>query len=298
MAIKAIPRLRILIVGGDGAIGHELNRFLAATGHDVIATTRHRDRVDSTTLFLDMAESQTALPRVDVAVICAAITRFSDCRNFPEVARRVNVTAPVALSRELASRGTRTLLLSTSAVFDCLSPHVKENHRAAPRSVYGRLKAEAEVGVLALGNKTTVLRLTKILRCNSGVMTQWISDLRRGETIQAFADHRLCPITLNDALEAIGAIIEHGESGVYQVSGAADISFEEAARHLAARIGVPAQRVIAAKAAANGLPIDEITPFTSLDTSRLSALTGYVPLPPQAVIDKVFAASFALTRPQ
>ena len=72
------------------------NRFLAAAGHDVIATTRQRDRVNSATTFLDMGEGLGALPRADVAVICAAITRFSDCRNFPELARQVNVTAPVA----------------------------------------------------------------------------------------------------------------------------------------------------------------------------------------------------------
>ena len=251
------------------AIGHELRQYLAAVGHDVIATTRHRDRINSTTVFLNMAEDQNTftLPRVDAAVICAAITRFSDCRNFPELARQVNVIAPVVISKKLISRGTRVLLLSTSAVFDCLSPHVKGSNRPAPRTAYGRLKAEAEKNVLDLSDTATVLRLTKVIRPDSGVLTQWISNLRSGQTVQAFNDHRLCPIALDDALDAIGAIIEHGKSGVYQVSGADDISFEEAARHLADRVGVPQQRVIAVTAAEKGVPIDEITPFTSLDTA-------------------------------
>ena len=271
---------------------------MAAAGHDVIATTRQRDRVNSATTFLDMGEGLGALPRADVAVICAAITRFSDCRNFPEFARQVNVTAPVEICKELVSSGTRVILLSTSAVFDCLRPHIKASHRPAPRSVYGRLKADAEEGVLALGQMATVLRLTKVLRHDSGVMSRWIDELKDGQTIRAFEDHGMSPVTVDDALEAISALVARGEQGIYQVSGAADISFEEAARHLAQRLGVPPQRVLAVKAAENDLPPDEITPFTSLDTCRLTALTGYVPLPPHTVIDTVFRASFTTASAQ
>jgi len=295
---KAIGRLRILVVGGDGTIGHKLAGYLAAEGHDVVATTRRRNRVSPTTIFLDMAERHDPLPQVDAAVICAAMTSFSDCRNDPELARQVNVTAPVTLCGELVSCGTRIVLLSTSAVFDCFTPHVKGTERPAPRSIYGRLKAEAEEGILAFGDTVTVLRLTKIVRCDAGVMNRWISDLKNGQTIRAFNDHRMSPISLDDAIDAIGSLVERRASGIYQASGAADITFEEAARHLAARIGVPSQRVVGIKAAEHGIPIDEITPYTSLDTSRLSALTGYIPPSPRDVIDEVFAAPLAAARPQ
>src|SRR6186713_3352660 len=125
--MKTISRQRVLIIGGDGTIGRELKRYLLAAGHDVMATTRRRERVSPTTFFLDMIEdlNEIELPRVDTAVICAAITRFSNCRNFPELARRVNVQAPVSLSKELISQDIRVLLLSTAAVFDCLSPNAK-----------------------------------------------------------------------------------------------------------------------------------------------------------------------------
>jgi dTDP-4-dehydrorhamnose reductase len=297
LSVKFVP-LHILIVGGDGTIGGALKQTLAAAGHNVIVTTRHRDRVTGATVFLDLAEPHDALPHVDVAVICAAMTRFSDCRNLPELARQVNVTSLVAICSELVSRGARVIMLSTSAVFDCLSPHVKDSHRPDPRSIYGRLKAEAEQGVLALGGNSTVLRLTKVLSCDNGILAHWISELRCGQSVQAFDDHRFCPITLGDAIEAITALIERGEQGVYQISGAADIGFADAARHLASRIGASPQQVIAVKAAESGVPNDEITAFTSLDTSRLSGLTGYVPLPPRAVIDRVFAAAFVKARAQ
>ena len=286
--------LRILIVGGDGIIGGALERKLAIMGHDVAVTTRHRERVTEGTVFLDLARPHVALARAKYAVICAAMTRFSDCREMPELARQINVTAPVALCADLVSRGTRVILLSTSAVFDGRTPHVGASKPPSPRSMYGRLKAEAERRVLALGENASVLRLTKVLSRETGILAQWVGELKSGRNIQAFDDHRFCPITLDNALDTIAALIEGGgESGIYQVSGSADISFVEAARHLAARIGVPPQRVTAVNAEECGVPAEEITPFTSLDTSRLSALTGFVPPQPYAVIDRAFATSLA-----
>lgn len=285
--------LRILIVGGDGVIGGALERKLATMGHDVAVTTRHLERVTEGTVFLDLARPHVALPRAKYAVICAAMTRFSDCREMPELARQINVTAPVALCADLVSRGTRVVLLSTSAVFDGRTPHVDANKPPSPRSMYGRLKADTERGVLALGENASVLRLTKVLSRETGILAQWISELKSGRNIRAFDDHRFCPIMLDDALDAIAALIEGGGSGIYQVSGSADISFAEAARHLAARIGVSPLQVTAVKAGESGVPPDEITPFTSLDASRLSSLTGYVPPRPYTVIDKVFAASLS-----
>jgi dTDP-4-dehydrorhamnose reductase len=184
-------------------------------------------------------------------------------------------------------------LLSTSAVFDGRTPHVDASKPPSPRSVYGRLKADAERGVLALGENASVLRLTKVLSRETGILAQWVGEMKSGRNIQAFDDHRFCPIMLDDALDAIAALIEGGGSGIYQVSGSADISFVEASWHLAARIGVPPQRVTAVNAEECGVPAEEITPFTSLDTSRLSALTGFVPPQPYAVIDRVFATSLA-----
>src|ERR1039458_5945202 len=49
LSVKFVP-LHILIVGGDGTIGGALKQTLAAAGHNVIVTTRHRDRVTGATI--------------------------------------------------------------------------------------------------------------------------------------------------------------------------------------------------------------------------------------------------------
>jgi len=288
--------MRVVIVGADGLIGNALHASLRGRGHSVFGTTRRADKAGhKDRIFLDLSESTLpSIPPAEVAIICAAMSRFADCRNYPDRARQVNVFAPLMIARQIGEKSGRVLLLSSSVVFDCRSPHAMADQPTAPRSAYGRLKAEAEAGILALGG--TVLRLTKVVAAGTGRFADWVSVLERGQIVRAFEDHRFCPIKLESVLDAVAAIAEQKSSGVFQLSGAEDISYADAARHLANRLGIPGDRVEGTLAVDNGVPEDEVTPYTSLDTSRLSALSGYRPLSPRKVIDDVFAALFATAR--
>ena len=283
--------MRIIIVGADGLIGHSLVSHLEHRGHQVIGTTRHAESAQAgDRYFLDLAAPQMpSLPDGDVAIICAAMAKFSDCRNQPDLARQVNVTARLAIARNFIANGGRVIMLSSSIVFDCLRPRMNAMEPTAPRNVYGRLSADAETGMLHQGGN--VFRLTKVLVSDAGHMAGWIPALRAGRTVRAFEDHRFCPITLRSALDEIAAVAECCESGIFQISGAEDISYADAARHLAFRIGIPQSQVAGALAVDNGISENEVTPYTSLDTSRVSAMTGFVPPAARTVIDEVFAAS-------
>lgn len=284
--------MRIVVVGADGLIGGGLVARLARRGHDVIGTTRRPEKAQAGDgCFLDLAAPRlSSLPVGDVAIICAAMAKFSDCRNQPDLARQVNVTARLAIARNFIENGGRVIMLSSSVVFDCLRPRMSATAPTAPRNAYGRLLAEAEAGLLPLGG--TVFRLTKVIVPDTGHLAGWLPALRAGQTVRAFEDHRLCPIPLQAVLDGIAAVAECKETGIFQVSGAEDISYADAARHLAVRLGVPQSQVVGALAVDSGIPDNEVTPYTSLDTSRLSALTGFMPPAARAVIDEVFAASF------
>ena len=55
-------------------------------------------------------------------------------------------------------------------------------------------------------------------------------------TVRAYSDLHFCPIALDYAAGAIIKIMENG-GGIYQVSGASDVSYAAAACYLAKRIG-------------------------------------------------------------
>jgi dTDP-4-dehydrorhamnose reductase len=287
--------MRCLIIGVDGSFGGALSRSLQSLGHEVATTTRRRDCAGEH-LLVDLAAPLPALPQVDVAVICAAIARLDDCRRYPELAHRVNVEAPLEIARTLTQAGTRVILLSTSSVFGCLMAHVAEDATPAPRGVYARLKAEAEARLLALGSEIAVLRLTKVVKPNSGLLSDWIRHLGDGKPVPAFDDSRFCPLTVAHVVDAITAVIEDGQRGVYHVSGAADVSYADAAMFFAQRIGAAKDLVEPVHGVDSGLPYEELTPYTSLATSRLSRLNGFVPPDAFEILQDIYGPEIAAAR--
>jgi dTDP-4-dehydrorhamnose reductase len=287
--------MRILVIGSDGTIGRALAQALGNSGHEAIGTTRNPENIDEPSrIFLNLASGkQPLLPDADVAVICAAMARFEECRNQPELARRVNVTAPIDIAEQLLPRGTRVLLLSTSAVFDSFEPFRKPDSVRAPRSAYGRLKVEAENRLLEMGTGTSVLRLTKVLTSQDRLTNKWIGDLKTGNTITAFKDHRFSPLSLTTVINAIAQVIERNENGVFQISGAFDISYVDAALYIASRLGRSANSVMRVAGADHGLLDNEVAHYTSLDTSRLSQMIGFLPPRPFDVLDGVYGAAIA-----
>jgi dTDP-4-dehydrorhamnose reductase len=279
---------RVLIIGVDGALGRAAMERFAAEGHVVTGTTRRPDARQRSLTFLDLEDSgadEIDLPACDVAIICAAMARFAECRAFPERARRVNVTTPLALAGRLARRGSKTILLSTSAVFDGAKPHVLAETPTSPRSAYGRLKAEAEAGVLAIGAAGSVLRLSKVISSDMALLRGWIESLKTGRAIRAFSDLTISPIAVDDVTTALLAIAADGAGGIYQMSGAIDVSYFDFARRLANALGADVGLVETDSAIANGVALDEILRFTSLDANRLARLIDFAPPHPDQVLD-------------
>jgi dTDP-4-dehydrorhamnose reductase len=285
--------VKALVIGADGRIGAALAGALRRRGDVVYATSRRAlDRGDRW-LRLDLADPQVSsltLPQVDMAFFCAAMTRFADCRADPERAYRTNVAGPAALAAVLAERNTQVILLSTSAVFDCRTPKLPVDAPTSPATVYGRLKADAEARILSLSSTAAVVRLTKVLTDDSPLLRGWIRMLRQRRPVQAFADHRVSPITLDYAVAGLLAVADHGKGGVYHVSGAADVSYAEIACALARRIGVAENLVHPINAVDAGMRPEEVTAFTSLDPGVLPSLTGRPPPDPSAAVESVLNA--------
>jgi dTDP-4-dehydrorhamnose reductase len=192
------------------------------------------------------------------------------------------------VASRLVAQGARVVLLSTSAVFDCREPTMLADRPYAPRGVYGSQKALAEAHFLALGPLASVLRLTKVLAPGPGLLSDWNDALSHLRPIRAFADVRISPLKVRNVTDALVAIAEHGEAGIYQASGAGDVSYAEIAYRLVRELRVSESLVESRLATESGIPSDEVTPYTSLDASRLVRLIGFQPPAPFAVIDEVF----------
>ncbi len=287
-----------LVVGADGTIGSALAGRLAQEGYVVHGTTRRRTCVSENRWYLDLAGDVAAapLPTADIAFLCAGIVGFAACRADIAAAVRVNVAGRAVLAERLIAAGARVVLLSTSAVFDGRVPDSPAHRPPCPITVYGKLAAETEQAFSKFGAAASILRLTKVLTSNASLFAGWIEKLSRGDSVEAYADHHFSPVSIDDALTALLAIIDEPSGGIFQVSGAGDISYHAAACHLATRLGRSSRNVIPRRATDAGMLAEEIARFTSLDCSRLNALANWVRPNPYDVLDRVYGPQLEAAR--
>jgi dTDP-4-dehydrorhamnose reductase len=121
---------------------------------------------------------------------------------------------------------------------------------------------------------------------DSPLLRDWATALDRGDSIDAFSDHHFAPIPLELAVQALAALADDREGGIYQLSATRDISYLEAARVLARRLGRSTELVNARSARSFGIHPSEITNYSSLDSARLADLAGIVPPDPIDVIEQ------------
>lgn len=277
----------VLVVGADGLIGAAVAAQLEAAGTPVIRTSR-RGSPGSIPLDLAALPAQWSPPsEIAAAVICAAITSTDECRTRPDDCRRVNVQATSALGRRLADAGSRIVFLSTNLVFDGGTPFTPGTAARLPHTAYGRMKAEAEERLLALGTGTTVVRLTKVIGRSLPVIDRWRDSLARGEPIRPLTDLVIAPVSLDLAATVIAAAAREPLGPILQFSARADVSYADVAARLARRWGAAADLVRPASAAELGLALEHLPPHTTLDASLVRDRLGIEPPDPWAAIDGV-----------
>jgi dTDP-4-dehydrorhamnose reductase/2-polyprenyl-3-methyl-5-hydroxy-6-metoxy-1,4-benzoquinol methylase len=274
----------ILIVGGDGLIGRALAERLVRAGKTVLRTTLLPEPgAEAFDLSCD-ADNWTPPRPISVAFLLAAIPSLEFCRTHPAESRAVNVTGTLAVVDTLARQGALVVFPSTNLVFDGTTPQQTADSPFNPRTEYGRQKAEVE-GRLRELPEACVVRLTKVLAPSAPLLIQWAAALQAGQPIRPFADMVMAPVPLELVVEAMVRIAALRLRGVVQISATEDITYEQAARHVADRLGADQSLVQPIRAADSGHFFEHIPARTTLDTIRLREELGLTPPSPYAAID-------------
>ncbi len=271
---------RWLVIGADGLIGRALSAHLKSAGAAVIETTRKPDSVSDKRLFLDLAGdiSDWQPPeQISVAYLCAAATSLVNCKKDPFHTKKINVTNTIALARKLVEQGVFVVFPSTNLVFGGLVPFQKADYPACPKTEYGRQKAEAEKQLMSLGEMVAIVRFTKVLGNDTPLFKGWIEALRNNEIIHPFSDMVMSPVPLSFAVEVLHRIAEKRLSGIVQVSGKEDVSYERAANFIARGIGARKELVQPVKSTESGIDMEVAPLNTTLDTSRMESALGMMP---------------------
>jgi len=283
--------MKLLLLGKGGQVGWELQRSLAPLGELIALGSASTDFHADFSSPAQLADTVMKL-RPDVIVNAAAHTAVDKAESEPELARKLNATAPGVLAEAAQRVGALIVHYSTDYVFDGRgSAPWKEADATGPLSVYGRTKLEGEQ--LVAGNCARHL----IFR------TSWVYAARGGnfaKTMLRLAKERDRLTVINDQFgaptgaELLADITAHAiratlkdsaKAGIYHAVASGETTWHgyarfvlEEARQAGVELKAQAEAVEAVPTSA--FPTPATRPHNSrLDTAKLET-TFDLTMPP------------------
>ncbi|MEO5375298.1 MAG: sugar nucleotide-binding protein [Alphaproteobacteria bacterium] len=158
--VEPMPRGRVIVVGGSGALGSLLLTEARAAARPAVGTCLHHPgpglvRFDC--LNGRLADLGAPGPG-DCVYLLSAMTAPDQVCDHPDEAKNLNVTAILRLADEALAGGARVVFVSTEYVFDGETGGYAEDATPNPTTLYGRFKVEAETRLLRAGGNLCILR--------------------------------------------------------------------------------------------------------------------------------------------
>ena len=222
---------RVLIVGGSGQVGSELQRALA--GGIVFAPPRAQLDVEHRDSVLSALESL----RPTLVVNTSAFHNTEQCERFPERAFSVNALAVDRLAGACSLAGAAFMTFSTDYVFDGLASRpYREDDPTNPQSVYGASKVAGEQLVKRHGERFFIVRTSGVYGGKSSsakglsFIERIIKQAEAGEPIRVVDDITFSPSYSRDLADGVRRIIERAPFGTYHLANGGATTWYEFAR--------------------------------------------------------------------
>ncbi len=287
----------VLVLGATGRLGGALRRCYEARGIRVTAL-KHSEA--------DLCKPEqlaTALAKYecDAIINAAGITDVDACERDPQQARLANVTGPESLARYCAANGVRLVNISSDYVFagDTSMPRCEED-ATVPVNLYGHTKLEGERVVLAACPQALVVRVSWLFGREKPSFPDWILGLAlAGKDVRAVDDKWACPTLADDLTDWLRQLLEHTtHSGVIHLVNGGYCSWQEYGQttlDIATRLGLPLKSHRVQGHTMQGFPpfIAQRPPFSALDTSLFTRLTGCQPRTWQAALEDYLRQKYA-----
>lgn len=266
---------KVLVVGGDSLIGSSLVEHFRSQGTSVIYTSRRPYHESPACIPLELGKA-IALPYIpEVAILCAGVTDFRSCAEQPDATRRINVDAVLGLAATLQLGGARILYLSSNAVCEIEKDSVQSHSLPPITTELGAQKYDTERGILALGERATVVRATKVVSCRVPMFEDWLTCLGQQLKIFPWSDKYLCPISMRFIVFWLAELALRNVSGVFHLSGENLVSYSEFGLQLAASMSADFKLVVPSTmddaGLTNGRPPQHACLDMKLTTSTLGA---------------------------
>ncbi len=259
--------LRVLVTGGDGQLGRDLQEVLAGAvpdggedgtgspGPGVLASvTKGSFEVLSTDIdTLDVVNRTAVVDAVDgfrphIVLHGGAYTAVDACESDPDTAFGVNAIGTRNIAEAAVGVGAHLVYISTDYVFDgTLDRPYVEWDQPDPRSVYGRSKLGGELEVHAVaGPSATVVRTAWVSGAHGSNMVKTVLRLAAADPdgpLRFVDDQHGCPTFTADLSRAVVRLALDRRPGTFHVTNQGETTWFGFARATLAAAGYDPDRV-------------------------------------------------------
>jgi len=227
--------MTILILGGEGMLGHKTAQTLTTAGMDVACTIRG-DAADTKARFpllaqtelvsgvdlmdLDGLETLLSARRPTHIINCAGIIKQRATAHDAIQSITINALLPHRLAAACQGWGGRVVHFSTDCVFSGKDGHYTEDSFPDANDLYGRSKYLGEVAAEnALTLRTSIIG--RELKTHASLLDWFLSN--RGGKIRGFSKVIYAGVTTNYLADVVRDLIRRGDplSGLYQLAAPA-----------------------------------------------------------------------------
>lgn len=229
--------MRILLIGANGQVGHELRRTLLPLG-DVVAWRRE----DADLARSDTLPSQLAACAPDLIVNAAAYTAVDQAETNQDLARAVNADAVATLAAYARQADILLAHYSTDYVFDGTKAQpYRESDEPAPLNAYGRSKLAGEQAISQSGCQALVFRISWVVSATGANFVKTVLRLAASRDSLGMVDDQFGAPTAAELVADTSALAiaayRHGAlpTGIYHLTASGETSWCRLARHVVAR---------------------------------------------------------------
>lgn len=212
-----------------------------------------------------------------LVINCAAYTDVDGAESHEDEATAVNGAGVWHLAERCAAIGATLVHYSTDYVFDGLArvPYAVD-HPRAPRSAYGRSKAEGERALEASGAAFLCVRTSWLYAAGGSNFVKTIAGLCATKTsIRVVSDQHGRPTCAPELVRTTRALLDAGARGFFHACDSGECSWHEFATAIAAQVN-PACAV--EPCTTDEFPRPAPRPaYSVLDLSRTEALSHAAP---------------------